>query len=80
MPPARVREDARRPSTVIPLKGTRPVNVPDFREVLDLVHFGSVMVDAGGIIKSLRGTNLAGRTGRAGVAGQPSFDRGPDPG
>ncbi len=49
-------EDRPRPNAdrqVVPLEGIRPINVPDFREVLDRVHFGSVMVDEQGIITFL---------------------------
>ena len=37
----------------VPLEGIRPINVPDFHEILDRVHFGSVMVDERGIITFL---------------------------
>ncbi len=42
-----------RASSTDSLKGIRPINVPDFREVLDRVPFGSVMVDDRGIITFL---------------------------
>ncbi len=53
MSPADSRDEIGQASWHTPIKGIRPINVPDFREVLDRVHFGSVMVDDKGIVTFL---------------------------